>query len=83
MNRGNLKTANNESDVNALAGVKSPPRREYTPNEATVTKTGMLFSMKLLNCKAKLTTSQGLNKPSQRKVYNKERNQHLYKQILD
>lgn len=50
MNKGNLNTENNESDVNAFAGVKSPPRREYTPKEATVTKTGMLFRMKLLNC---------------------------------
>lgn len=51
MNRGNLNTANNESEVNAFAGVKSPPRRVYTPNEATVTNTGMVFRMKLLNCK--------------------------------
>ncbi|THU71178.1 hypothetical protein C4D60_Mb08t32800 [Musa balbisiana] len=35
----------------ARRGVKSPPRRVYTPNEATVTNTGMVFRMKLLNCK--------------------------------
>ena len=47
---GNLKTANNEREVNAFAGVKSPPRREYTPNETTVTTTGILFRIKLFSC---------------------------------
>jgi len=51
MLRGNLRTAKRERDVNALAGVKSPPSRTKTPNETTVTTTGMLFSIKLLNCK--------------------------------
>lgn len=51
--RGNRSTANNESDVNALAGVKSPPKAVNNPKAVTVTKTGMLFSMKLFNCKNK------------------------------
>lgn len=53
MNRGNRSTANRESDVNALAGVRSPPSKVNIPNEITVTTTGMLFSIKLLNCKTR------------------------------
>ena len=51
INRGNRRTANRESDVNALAGVRSPPSRVNIPNEITITTTGMLFSIKTLNCK--------------------------------
>lgn len=51
MFRGIRSNANRESDVNALAGVKPPPSKVNVPNETTVTTTGMLFSMKLLNCK--------------------------------
>lgn len=51
MFKGFRSTAKSESDVNALAGVKSPPSRVNAPNETTVTTTGMLLSMKLLNCK--------------------------------
>jgi len=36
--------------VNALAGVNSPPSKVNTPKEVTVTRTGMLFSIKLLSC---------------------------------
>lgn len=50
MFKGNLRTAKRESEVNALAGVKSPPSKVNAPNETTVTTTGMLFSIKLLNC---------------------------------
>jgi len=50
MKRGNRSTANRESDVKALAGVKSPPSKVNTPNEITVTKTGMLFSINELHC---------------------------------
>lgn len=50
MKRGNRSTANRESDVKALAGVKSPPSKVKTPNEITVTKTGMLFSINELHC---------------------------------
>ena len=50
MFKGNRSTAKRESDVNALAGVKSPPSKVNVPNETTVTTTGMLFSIKLLNC---------------------------------
>lgn len=53
MNRGNRNTANRESDVNALDGVKSPPRTVNNPKAATVTKTGMLFNIKPFNCKNK------------------------------
>ena len=53
MSRGNRSTANSESDVNALDGVKSPPKAVNNPKAVTVTKTGMLFSMKLFNCKIK------------------------------
>lgn len=56
MNKGKRKTANNESDVNAFAGVKSPPSKENTPNDITVTTTGMLFRIKELNCKKKVTS---------------------------
>jgi len=49
--RGNRSTANRESDVKALAGVKSPPSNVNTPNEITVTKTGMEFSINELHCK--------------------------------
>lgn len=50
MKRGNRSTENRESDVKALAGVKSPPSKVNTPNEITVTKTGMLFSINEFNC---------------------------------
>jgi hypothetical protein len=36
--------------VNAFAAVKSPPNREYTPNETTVTTTGILLRIKLFSC---------------------------------
>jgi hypothetical protein len=49
MKSGNLRTANSEREVNAFAGVKSPPSREYTPNETTVTMTGILLRMKLFS----------------------------------
>lgn len=52
MNKGKRSTENSERDVNALAGVRSPPSNENTPNETTVTRTGMLFSMNILNCRA-------------------------------
>lgn len=51
MNKGNLNTANSESDVNALAGVKSPPRKVYIANDITVTTTGILLRMKRFNCR--------------------------------
>lgn len=51
MNRGNLRTANSDRDVNALAGVRFPPSRVNIPNEITITTTGILLSMKLFNCK--------------------------------
>ena len=51
MNSGKRSTANKERDVNALAGVKSPPSKVNIPNETTITTTGMLFRMKLFNCK--------------------------------
>lgn len=53
MNRGKRSTAKRESDVNALAGVRSPPSNVNTPNETIVTRTGMLFSMNIFNCKKK------------------------------
>lgn len=51
MNRGKRSTANKESDVNALAGVRSPPSKVNIPNEITVTTTGILLSIKPLHCK--------------------------------
>lgn len=51
MNRGKRRTANREIDVNAREGVRFPPSKVNTPNEITVTRTGILFSMKLLHCK--------------------------------
>ena len=53
MKRGKRSTANKESDVNALAGVKFPPSNVNIPKDITVTKTGMLFSMNPLHCKQK------------------------------
>ena len=53
MNKGKRNTAKSERDVNALAGVKFPPSKVYTPNETTVTTTGMLFSINLLHCKTR------------------------------
>lgn len=50
MFKGNLRIAKRESDEKALAAVKFPPSKVKPPNEITVTRTGMLFSMKLLNC---------------------------------
>lgn len=50
MNSGNRRTAKRERDVNALAGVRSPPSKVNIPKEITVTTTGMLFSMKPFNC---------------------------------
>lgn len=57
MNRGKRSTAKRERDVNALAGVRSPPSNVNTPNETIVTRTGMLFSMNIFNCKAKARSS--------------------------
>ena len=54
MKRGNRSTANRESDVKALAGVKFPPSKVKTPNDITVTKTGMLFSINALHCQKKI-----------------------------
>lgn len=51
MKRGKRSTANKESDVNALAGVRVFPRKVNIPNEITVTKTGMLVSINPFNCK--------------------------------
>jgi hypothetical protein len=51
MFKGNRSTVNSESDVNARAGVKFPPSKVNNPKEVTVTTTGMLFSIKLFNCK--------------------------------
>lgn len=53
MKRGKRSTANKESDVNALAGVRFPPSKVNIPNEITVTKTGMLLRMNPFNCKTK------------------------------
>lgn len=53
MYKGNRSIAKRESDVNALAGVRSPPSKVNNPNEVTVTTTGMLFSMKVLHCKTR------------------------------
>lgn len=60
MKRGNRNTANKERDVNALEGVRSPPSKVKTPNEMTVTKTGMLFRINPLHCK--IETHQSCNK---------------------
>lgn len=54
MNKGKRRTAKRERDVNALAGVKSPPSKVNMPNEITVTTTGMLFSIKPLHCKQEI-----------------------------
>lgn len=58
MNRGKRKTANNESDVNALAGVRFPPSKEYTPNDITVTTTGMLFRIKKIELQKTVTNKK-------------------------
>jgi hypothetical protein len=58
MFRGVVKTWNRESDVNAFAGVKSPPSKVNVPNETSVTITGMMFSIKLLNCNRREIVSQ-------------------------
>ena len=50
MYKGYRSIAKRESDVNALAGVRSPPSKVNDPNEVTVTIIGMLFSMKVLHC---------------------------------
>lgn len=52
MFKGNRRTAKRESEVKARAGVRSPPNKVNIPNETTVTRTGMLFNMKLLHCKS-------------------------------
>ena len=39
--------------MNALAGVNSPPSKVNIPKEVTVTRTGMLFNIKLFNCNGK------------------------------
>lgn len=57
MKRGKRKTANNDKDVKALAGVKSPPSKVNSPNETTITTTGMLLSMKLFSCKSQKIVS--------------------------
>lgn len=63
MFNGNLSTEKRESDVNALAAVKSPPRKVNIPKETTVTTTGALFSMKLLNCNSRhLMRIEAINK---------------------
>lgn len=49
MKSGKRNTANKDRAVNALAGVRSPPSRENTPNDITITTTGILFRMKLFN----------------------------------
>jgi len=51
MFNGNRSTANKESDVKALEGVKSPPSKVNIPNDVTVTRTGILLSMKVLHCR--------------------------------
>lgn len=53
MKSGNLRTAKSEREVNAFAGVRSPPVRVYSPNAIIVTRTGMLFNRKLLICRNK------------------------------
>lgn len=50
---GNRSTANKDSDVNAFAGVRTPPNNENSPNETTITTTGILFKTKLLHCERK------------------------------
>jgi hypothetical protein len=40
-------------EVNALAGVRSPPSKVNIPNEITVTTTGKLFSINPLHCKTR------------------------------
>jgi len=48
--------------VNALAGVNSPPSKVNTPKEVTVTRTGMLFSIKLFSCnKRKIVRKNVIN----------------------
>lgn len=54
MKRGNRSTENRESDVKALAGVRSPPSKVNTPNVITVTKTGMLFRINPLHCQKQI-----------------------------
>lgn len=51
MKSGNRSTENKERDVNALAGVRSPPSKVNIPNEITITKTGILFKRNMFNCK--------------------------------
>lgn len=51
MKSGKRNTANNESDVKALAGVNSPPSNVNNPNETTITTTGILFNIKVFSCK--------------------------------
>lgn len=58
MFKGNRNTENRESEVNARAGVKCPPSKVNNPKEVTVTTTGMLFSIKLLNCKETISKSE-------------------------
>ena len=53
MNRGKRSTTNKESDVNALASVRSPPSKVNIPNETIVTNTKMMFNIKPLNCTLK------------------------------
>lgn len=43
MFKGNHKTENIDSEVNALAGVNLPPSKVNIPKEVTITRTGMLF----------------------------------------
>lgn len=58
INNGKRRTANNESDVNAFAGVKSPPSRENSPNDTTITMTGILLRINMLHCKTKKRVRQ-------------------------
>lgn len=69
MFKGNRSTAKRESDVNALAGVKSPPRKVNIPNDVSVTTTGMLFSIKLLNCKNRGNWSEKLQGSPEKMYY--------------
>ncbi len=61
MNKGKRSTANREREVNALAGVRSPPSKVNIPNEITVTTTGVLFSINPFHCKTRERVSKMKN----------------------
>lgn len=88
MKRGNRKTANSEIEVNALAGVRSPPSRVNIPNEITITITGILLSMKLLNCNVtkrvsyKVFWQQSYKKIIEQEKIAKERNNQVLNIIM-